>query len=81
MPEIRYEIVLNFPGKPRISEYKPADLDDAVQELLGHKNVSATMIYTHALQCGACGVLSPLDRLARKAERQIANRQQSRPAG
>lgn len=34
-----------------------------VQELLGHVNVETTMIYTHVLQKGACGVLSPLDRL------------------
>jgi site-specific recombinase XerD len=35
----------------------------AVQELLGHADVTTTMVYTDVLNRGGLGVKSPLDRL------------------
>ncbi len=34
-----------------------------VQELVGHQDVTTTMIYTHVLNRGGRGVVSPADRL------------------
>jgi len=33
-----------------------------IQELLGHRDVTTTMIYTHVLNKGGLGMKSPLDR-------------------
>jgi len=37
-----------------------------VQELLGHRSVATTMVYTHVLNRGGLGVSSPIDRLRRE---------------
>ena len=39
-----------------------------IQAVLGHTDISTTMIYTHVLQQGGHGVTSPLDDLALKCD-------------
>ncbi len=50
-----------------------------VQELLGHRNVETTMIYTHVLNRGGRGVHSPLDQLRKPMS--VERGDLGRPAG
>ena len=47
----------------RAKRYERIPVVLTVQELLGHKNVKTTMIYTHVMAKSKCDVRSPLDHL------------------
>ena len=62
--------VTSHPFRHSFTTHLQADGYDirTVQELLGHKDVRTTMIYTHVLNRGDRGVRSPADALARQPD-------------
>ena len=50
-----------------------------VQKLLGHKDVRTTMIYTHVMQDGICGIASPLARVRMIQRQRHATRDEPCP--
>jgi integrase len=49
--------------RPPLHSYVEAGTDIwTIQTLLGHKDVRTTMIYTHIVDRGTLGAISPLDR-------------------
>lgn len=68
MKEAARKVGLIKPASPHTlrHSFAPPLLEDGydirtIQELLGHRDVSTTMIYTHVLNRGGKGVYSPID--------------------
>ena len=57
---------LQFGRKQELNELMAEKVDKKdkhIQKILAHSHVSTTMIYTHVLNPGAGGVISPLDKM------------------
>jgi integrase len=52
-------------GKSHLLTHETVRSSNIMKELLGHADVSTTMIYVHVLNKGGRGVSSPLDGLER----------------